>query len=203
MGATSLVDYADDLEKEIKKLHSKPILMGHSMGGLLSQMLAARGLAKAIVLLTPAAPRGILALRPSVIKSFWSAMIRWAFWKKPMRQTFDEAVYSMLHLLPPDEQKSAYQKFVFESGRAAFEIGFWLFDMKKAAMVDETKVTCPVLVISSKEDRITPAPVVKNVAKKYGATYKEFENHAHWVVSEPGWQDITAFIYDWLKKNIQ
>jgi len=100
LGATSLVDYADDLEKEIKKLHSRPILMGHSMGGLLSQMLAARGLAKAIVLLTPAAPRGILALRPSVIKSFWSAMIRWAFWKKPMRQTFDEAVYSMLHLLP-------------------------------------------------------------------------------------------------------
>jgi len=70
-------------------------------------------------------------------------------------------------------------------------------------MVDEKKVTCPVLVISGKEDRITPAPVVKNVAKKYGATYKEFENHAHWVVSEPGWQDITTFIYDWLKKNIQ
>jgi len=203
LGVTSLLDYAEDLEKEIKKLPSRPILMGHSMGGLLSQMLAARGLAKAIVLLTPAAPRGILALRPSVIKSFWSAMIRWAFWKKPMRQTFDEAVYSMLHLLPPEEQKSAYQKFVYESGRAAFEIGLWILDRKKAAMVDETKVTCPVLVISGKEDRITPAPVVKNVAKKYGATYKEFENHAHWVVSEPGWQDITSFIFDWLKKEIR
>jgi len=204
LGETSLLDYADDLEKEIRKLPSKPILMGHSMGGLLSQMLGARGLAKALVLLTPAAPRGILALRLSVIKSFWSGMTRWGFWKKPMRQTFDEAVYSMLHLLTPEEQKSAYQKFVYESGSAAFEIGFWLIDRKKAALVDEKKVNCPVLVISGKEDRITPAPVVKKVAQKYGSvsTYKEFENHAHWVVSEPGWQDITTFIYDWLNKKI-
>ena len=204
LGVTSLLDYAEDLEKEIKKLPSKPILMGHSMGSLLSQILGARGLAKALVLLVPASPRGVMALRYSVIKSFWSTMIRWGFWKKPMRQTFDEAVYSMLHLLPPEEQKSAYQRFVYESGRAAFEIGFWLFDRKKAADVDEKKVTCPVLVIAGKEDRITPESVVKKVARKYSAvsTYKVFENHAHWIVTEPDWQEITTYINDWLKNNV-
>jgi pimeloyl-ACP methyl ester carboxylesterase len=205
LGKTSLLDYADDLEKEIKKLPSKPILMGHSMGGLLSQMLAERGLAKAIVLLTPASPAGILALRVSVIKSFWSAMTTWGFWEKPMRQTFDEAVYSMMHLLPAEEQKSSYDKFVYESGHAAFEIGFWLLDGKKASKVDETKVTCPVLVIAGREDRITPAPVVRKVAGKYKSvsTYREFEHHAHWVVGEPGWQDVAAYVEDWLRQSMK
>lgn len=204
LGETSLLDYADDLEKEIKKLPSKPILMGHSMGGLLSQMLAERGLAKAIVLLTPASPSGIMALRLSVIKSFWSTMIRWRFWEKPMIQTFDEAVYSMMHLLPPEEQKSSYEKFVYESGRAAFEIGFWLFDSRKASKVDASKVTCPVLVIAGKEDRITPASVVERVAGKYKSvsTYRVFDHHAHWVVGEPGWQDVAGYAYEWLTANV-
>ena len=178
--------------------------MGHSMGGLLAQILGSRGLAKSLVLLTPASPAGIIALRPSVIKSFWSMQKKWGFWKKPIRQPFNEAVYSMLHLLTPDKQKEAYDKFVYESGQAAYEIGYWLFDSKKASTVDETKVTCPVLVIAGAEDRITPAAVVRQVAKKYKAvsTYKEFENHAHWVVAEPGWQDISEYVAGWLEQAL-
>jgi pimeloyl-ACP methyl ester carboxylesterase len=58
-----------------------------------------------------------------------------------------------------------------------------------------------VLVIAGAEDRITPASVVKQVANKYGAvsTYKEFEGHSHWVVGEPGWEDIAQYISDWLE----
>lgn len=201
LGTTSVVDYADDLEREIKRLDSLPILMGHSMGGLLAQILGSRGLAQSLILLIPSSPRGVLALRPSVIKSFWSILTKWAFWRNPMRQTFDEAVYSMLHLLPEKEQRETYGHFVYESGRAASEIGFWLFDPRKATHVDESKVTCPVLVIAGSEDRITPASVVRKVAAKYGAvsTYKEFEGHAHWVIGEPGWEDIAQYIYDWLE----
>ena len=53
LGTTSLLDYAEDLEKEIGKLDTLPILMGHSMGGLLAQILGSRGLAKALVFLEP------------------------------------------------------------------------------------------------------------------------------------------------------
>jgi pimeloyl-ACP methyl ester carboxylesterase len=202
LGTTSLLDYAEDLEQEIQQLGVKPIVMGHSMGGLLAQILGSRGLAKSLILLAPAWPAGIMALRPSVIKSFWSMQMKWGFWKKSMRQTFKGAVYSVLHLLPPDEQKEAYDKFVYESGQAACEIGYWLFDSKKASKVDETKVTCPVLLIAGVEDRIVPTSVVRQVAKKYKAvlTYKEFENHAHWVVGEPGWQEIAEYIASWLKQ---
>jgi pimeloyl-ACP methyl ester carboxylesterase len=202
LGTTSLLDYAQDLEQEIQQLGVKPIVMGHSMGGLIAQILGGRGLAKALVLLTPASPAGILALTPSVIKSFWSGLARWGFWKKPLRQTYDEAVYSMLHLLPLDQQKETYARFVYESGRAAAEIGFWLLDSKGASQVDESKVTCPVLVIAGAKDRITPASIVRQVAQKYRAvsTYKEFGNHAHWVVAEPGWQEIADHVAGWLKQ---
>ncbi|MCD4715398.1 MAG: alpha/beta hydrolase, partial [Desulfobacterales bacterium] len=125
LGTTSLLDYAGDIEREIRKLDSIPFLMGHSMGGLIAQILGSRGLAKGLMLLTPASPGGILALTPSVLKSFRSTLTKWGFWKKPVRQTFNEAVYSMLHLLPVDEQRQAYKKFVYESGKAVFEIGFW------------------------------------------------------------------------------
>lgn len=204
LGITSLLDYAEDLEREISQLKVKPIIIGHSMGGLLAQILGSRDLAKAIILLTPASPAGIMALRPSVIKSFWSVQRKWGFWKKPMRQTFDEAVYSMMHLLSPNEQKEAFDKYVYESGRAAYEIGFWFFDPKKASKVDDSKVTCPVLVIGAIEDKITPVSVVRKVAKKYKnfSTYKEFKNHAHWVIGEPGWQEVAQYIIDWIEQAL-
>lgn len=202
LGTTSLLDYAEDLEQEIRQLGLSPIVMGHSMGGLLAQILASRGLAKTLVLLNPASPAGIIALTPSVVKSFWSVQKKWGFWKNPIRQTFDEAVYSTLHLTPVEDQREVYDKFVYESGRAVYEIGYWLFDTKKAAYVDEQKVTCPVLVIAGGQDRITPASVVRKVAEKYKsvATYKEFEDHAHWVVAEPGWPKIAEYIISWLKQ---
>ena len=106
----------------------------------------------------------------------------------------------MMHLLPEKDQKVIYDKLVYESGKVAAEIGFWYLDPNGAARVDESKVTCPVLVISGAEDRITPASVVQKVADKYKAvsTYKEFKNHAHWVISEDGWEEIAAFISDWI-----
>ncbi|MDH4188782.1 MAG: alpha/beta hydrolase [Betaproteobacteria bacterium] len=204
LGTASLLDYASALEREIERLDEKPILMGHSMGGLLAQMLGARGLARALVLLTPASPAGILALTPSVVRSFWSVQTRWRFWQRPMRQTFNEAVYSMLHRVPPAERRDIYARFVHESGRAACEIGYWFLDPHRASSVDESKITCPVLVVAAAEDRIVPASVVRQVAHKYRAvaTYREFARHAHWVVGEPGWEEIAGYAARWLKQAL-
>ncbi len=201
LGTTSLLDYLRDLEEEVASLGTDPILMGHSMGGLLAAILASRGHGRALVQLAPAPPRGIFALRPSVIRSFWSGLTTWGSWRKPYRQTLQEAVYSMLHLLSPDEQREAYGRFVYESGRAAHEIGFWLLDSKRASQVDEGKIRCPVLIVAGAEDRITPTATVRRLADRYGpqATYKEFLGHAHWVIGEPGWEEIATFVADWLR----
>jgi pimeloyl-ACP methyl ester carboxylesterase len=203
LGTTSLLDYAEQLEKEICQLDETPIVMGHSMGGLLAQILGARKRAKALVLLTPASPAGIMALTPSVIKTFWSVQTKWGFWNSPFRLKFSEVVYSMLHLMTEKEQWEIFNKLVYESGRAATEIGYWPFDPKRASSVDESGVTCPVLVIAGRLDRITPASVASKIAKKYKAvsTYKEFKNHAHWVVGEPGWQEVADYASSWLTEQ--
>jgi pimeloyl-ACP methyl ester carboxylesterase len=204
LGTVSLRDYADDLEKYIRQIDAPVILMGHSMGGLLAQMLASRNLADAAVLLAPASPHGILALTPSVVRSFWSMMMTWGFWKKPGRQTFNEAAYSSLGLLPADQKMKEFDKFVYESGRAAFEIGFWYLDPGKASHVDESNVTCPVLIIAGTEDRMTPVSVVRKIAGKYNAVaeYMEFENHGHWLIGESGWEKIAQYSSDWLHNTL-
>ena len=202
LGRTSLLDYAAALEREIDALGELPILIGHSMGGLLAQMLCARGKARAAALLAPASPAGIIALTPSVLKSFMPMLLRWGFWRRPMRQPFATAVYSMLHLLPPEEQRSTYARFVYESGRAAYEIGFWPLDLRHASRIDAAAVTCPLLVLTGREDRITPVHVVRRVARRYGtrATCREFDRHAHWLVGEPGWEAIAGELAEWLEQ---
>ena len=202
LGTTSILDYADDLEQQIRSLQAPPILIGHSMGGLLVQILASRGLADRAVLLTPAPPRGIIALRPSAIRAFLSGLMRWGFWKKPFRQTFNEASYAVLHRLPEDERPYVYKKLVHESGRAACEIGFWLFDLHKTTAVDASHVQCPTLVVGAAHDRLISLSVTRQIAKKYShvATYKEFDNQSHWLIAEPGWQEVAEYVASWLEQ---
>lgn len=203
LGTVSILDYAADLEQDIRALDEKPIIIGHSMGGLIGQILASRGLAEKLVLLTSAPPAGILALRPSSTRTFLSVLSTWGFWKKPMRLTFEEAKYGILGLLSPEQQAAEYAKYSFESGQAAYEIAFWILDGKKATHVDTKSVTCPVLVIAGGKDKIVPASVVKQIAKKYekttAVTFKLYEEHAHAIQRQKGWQDIAGFVADWLK----
>ncbi len=203
LGATGLLDYVDDLEAYIQKFHEKPILMGHSMGGLLAQILMEKGLARTSVLLTPAPPAGIHCISWSVMKSFFSIFSQWEFWKKPHQISFETAVYALLHQLPESRQKKEYQKMVYESGRAAFEIGLWYLDHNRASRVDETKITCPALIVAGSKDRIVPASVVRKVAEKYRhvATFKEFETHSHWLIGEDNWETVAAYVLTWLENG--
>jgi pimeloyl-ACP methyl ester carboxylesterase len=200
LGRTSLLDYAEDLEKLIRGLGEKPVVMGFSMGGILAQILASRGLAKAIVLLSPAPPAGINALKPSIAWEFRSSLLRWGFWKKPFRLPFRETSSAMLNRMPAESRKAIYDGLVYESGRAACEIGFWFLDPKGAIRVDVSKVTCPLLIISGRQDREHPISVVRKIAKRYRrvATFEELPEHGHWLLGEPGWDKIAERIEDWL-----
>lgn len=204
LGATSLLDYAADLEALIAGLDRKPILMGHSMGGLLTQILAARGQAEMAVLLTPASPRGIIALTPSVVRTFLAPLSRWGFWCKPFRLSFGAARYGMLNVFDDAGARALYDTMVHESGRAAAEIAYWMFDRRRATEAVTDAVRCPMLVIGAKRDRTTPASVVRKVARRYGprATYREFPDNGHWVLSEPGWQTIAESCEKWIRQNL-
>ena len=69
----------------------------------------------------------------------------------------------MLNGLPVQEQHKVYERFVYESGRAAFEAGLWFLDSRHAARVDESKVTCPMLLLAGANDRLAPAPVMRQI----------------------------------------
>ena len=92
LGTTSLADYVADLANTIKGLAEKPVVIGHSMGGLLALLLCARGLARAGVLLTPAPDAGVIALRPSNLWAFARIQLNWGWWRKPHRATLAEAL---------------------------------------------------------------------------------------------------------------
>jgi non-heme chloroperoxidase len=203
LGYVSLGDNVKDLQDEIEKLDHLPILIGHSMGGILVQMLAARGLAKAMVLLSPAPPQGINVISSASLRMFQESFKHWGFWQKPTRPTFRDATATLLDHLPKDEQRCTYEQLVHESGRAACEIGFWFLDKHHVKYVDTSKITCPVLLIAGSEDRIHPPAVMRKVALRYKpySTYYEFHDHGHWLIGEPGWQMIANYIIDWLKEK--
>lgn len=204
LGTTSLLDYVEDLEKRILQSKSSPILIGHSMGGLIAQKLCSNISVKAVVLLAPAPPYGIFTLNFSMIKAFKS-VLGWNFWRKPIRQNYEEAVYSALHLLPEEERKKIYKKSVYESGKVIFEMGCWFLDFKKATKVEETKINAPMVIISGSKDRIIPPSLAKKIYKKYQSIseYKEFPQHAHWLLGEPTWRKVAEYIEKWINKKVK
>ena len=205
LGTVSLSDYVEDLEKIIRDFKTPPILIGHSMGGLLGQILASKNLVKLLILINPAPPRDISALKPTVIKSFIGHLKVWKFWRKPLKQSFKNAVYSTFHLLDKEEQIILHRKLGYESGRVIKEIGLPFFDRDKKSAVDEIKINCPVLILGSGKDRLTPVSVVRKIYTKYKsvATYKEYPDNAHWIIGEPGWIKAVEDIFTWVTEHLK
>ena len=203
LGRTSLLDYVQDLENELSMLGSKPIIMGHSMGGLLAQILAAKGLAKSLVLLAPSPAAGLMKFSSSAARLLLGEITRIGFWNMPVRLTYKEAAYGLFNLCPKELKRQLYEECVFESGRATFEIAFWYLDRRGASKVDQNRVTCPVMIIVGKEDRATPVAFARRIAEKYRSvtSYKELDHHAHWLLAEPGWEAIGNMVDGWLKRT--
>ena len=198
---TGIGDYVAEVEKELGAINEKPIIIGHSMGGLIAQLLAAKGLARAAILIAPAVPRGISPISWTGIKSAWMNRQRLGHWGEPLRPTFAGAVYSSLHLLPREDREKVFARFTYESPRAAGQISFWLFDPKKSTAVDAARVTCPVLTIAGGQDRLVPPAIVRKIHAKYQtvSTYWEFPRHSHFLIAEPGWEEPAREIEVWIR----
>jgi non-heme chloroperoxidase len=203
LGRVSVSDYVEDLSRELGKMPAKPIIIGHSMGGLLAQMLAERQLASAIVLLSPAPAKGTMFINRSVLRCFKNIITKWGFWRKPALLSFADAQYALFGKIDAGNQKRLYSECVHESGRAIGEIGFAFLDGQNAAHVNAEVITCPVLILVGKEDRITPVSVVRKAAGRYGSnvTFRELDNHAHWLLEEPGWEEVVSLVDDWIEKT--
>ncbi|MDE2266053.1 MAG: alpha/beta hydrolase [Alphaproteobacteria bacterium] len=200
LGRTSLVDYTNDLESFIVGLGAAPILVGHSLGGLLAQMLAARGRARAAILLAPSAPWGVLPTTLFEVASAQALYLAGDFWNRTLEPQYVIAAANSLDRLSEEKRRAVYARFVPESGLATFEIMHWALDFKRAAFVKPRDVVCPLLCIAGGEDRINPPSTVRAVAARYEgrARYEELPGKSHWLIGEDGWEKLAASILVWL-----
>jgi len=202
LGHTSLLDYAEDLAQFAAKLPEQPVLVGHSLGGLLAQMLAARGLARALVLLAPSAPWGVL---PSTIFELASSQTLFFahgdYRGSVIRPSYHIAAAHSLDRLDDSERSAAFARFVPESGQATFEVMHWSFDARRASRVAARGVACPVLCLAGSDDRINPPSTVRRIAQRYDglATFEELSGMSHWLIGEPGWSDIARRAVKWVE----
>lgn len=200
LGLTSTLDYADDIEAIVRAQAKPPVLVGHSMGGLVAQMVAARVPVKALVLLAPSAPWGTLPTSPWEIMSAQGLYLAGQFWNKPLRPEAWIAESHALDLLPAGERERVFSRFVPESGLATFEILHWGMDVRRATFVDARKVDCPVLCVAGGYDRVNPPKTVASIARRYRerGEYFEIPNASHWLIGEPGWEQTAQYVRAWV-----
>jgi non-heme chloroperoxidase len=194
-----MADYRAELEAFLKTLPPKPVLLGHSMGGVLAQQLAAEGFASALVLVAPAPRSGIVPPTEAEKKLDQDLMGLGAFWTRVINPDFDLARIYTLNRVPEAEQRAVFDKFGPESGRAFFELFFWMFDQTGATVVDTGAVRCPVLCLIGADDKIVSPQTARETAGAYPeAAFWKLDGHGHMLVLEPGAEDIARRIADWI-----
>ncbi len=182
LAKTSLDDYAEDVTSVLSEI-GPAYLVGHSMGGLVCQMMASKDMrVKKLVIVASAPPAGIVYVNGVVLGGFKYLVA--AFLGRPYTLTRTEARRFFLNKLPEE----SYDSLVPDSPRAA--VGMPLMKIGK--------IDCPVLVIAGAEDRAVPVSVEKRLARKYGAEYAEFPNMGHMLMLEKDWEQPIRAILRWL-----
>jgi pimeloyl-ACP methyl ester carboxylesterase len=203
----SLADYLADVtaiaQQLAKETGSKPVVLGHSMGGMLAQKLAEAGLASAAILVTPASPPDARAGR-ALAQAYTFANI--LFSGKPenrshriWRRGFS---WGVLNQVPKARHADLWPGNLYDSGRVYADLAYPDEDPNRTCFVDETKIKVPMLIIGAGRDRTTPVADVRKAYEKYGkigADYVEYANHGHWIVDEPGTDRVIEDIAGWLE----
>jgi pimeloyl-ACP methyl ester carboxylesterase len=203
LGTTGLADYAADLEDEMRALGRPPILVGHSMGGLLAQQVAARNEVAALILLAPSAPWGVPPTTLFEIGAAQAMHLNPGYWNMVLEPSRDVALAHSLDRLPRHMRDDVCNRLVPESGRATFEIMSWGLDVNHASAVDADAVSAPLLFLTGSDDRINPPSTVARIAALYKerATAEVLDGMGHWLIGEPGWEMLATRSLEWLKSK--
>jgi pimeloyl-ACP methyl ester carboxylesterase len=201
LGRLTLRAVLDHLSGLLQGMEEKPILIGHSMGGLIVQILLQRGLGSAAVAIHSAPPPGVFSAEWSFVKSNWPHITPFAPRGEPIRMSFEQFQYAFVNTLPPEEQRAAYDAFVVpESRRVPAQ------SLTGIARIDFTQSGPPLLLTAGSADNIIPASLNRRNFSKYRrpgsiTEFREFTGRTHFVLGQRNWEEVARFILTWLERN--
>jgi pimeloyl-ACP methyl ester carboxylesterase len=190
LGTTKLADYVGAVERAASTLDGPIVVLGHSMGGLLAQLLSVRLQPRGLVLLSTApsaqAGAGGAAVSLASLRTLWGVTGRWGWWNEPTLLDEDGARAGVYNGVPEAEVRPALAELTWDSGPVLSQIAAPFLDSAKGSRVDYARLAMPSLVLTGLEDRIVPPAVSRKTARLLAAAgsrvdYEEWPNVGHWL----------------------
>jgi pimeloyl-ACP methyl ester carboxylesterase len=197
------------LESVVSKLDVPPILMGHSAGGVFTQLLMDRGYGAAGVAINSAPTEGVKRVPLSQIRSTFPVLKNPANRHKAVGFTFEQWRYAFTNTFGEDEARRLYERYHIPASGGVFW-GSALANIHPGP--DDTHVNyqnpnrAPLLFISGSEDHLMPPSIQRSNAKHYKAEqtiteHKEYEGRSHFMPSQEGWEEIADYALRWAADN--
>jgi pimeloyl-ACP methyl ester carboxylesterase len=174
-----------------------PIVIGHSVGGLVAQILAARGLASAAVCISSVAPNALVAVDWHLVKNV-TAITNPLKGHDPFLMSPEGFHENFCNTMTPEESDQAYQVTATHDSRQVLRDC-----LGRTGHIDLSAPHVPLLFISGDSDHIIPAALNRRNCEHYKdkgsvAEHVVFANRGHFICGAPGWMQVAAFSHDWL-----
>ena len=185
-------------EAQIRQLEEPPILVGHSIGGLVVQLLLQRGVGAAGVAIHSAPPRGLLSLRPAFMRASTKLLAPLAPADKPYLMSQRDWARFFTNGMTPAEQQRTYEAYLVPESRRIIR-----GPLTKVGRVDYRQPHAPLLFVAGTDDRIFPPSLNKKNQRKYRhqesvVAYKAFAGRNHFVLGQDNWQEVATYVEAWL-----
>lgn len=193
----------------IQSLPEKPIIIGHSYGGLITQILMDRGLGASGVAIDSVPPKGIILLPPSTLEALTPALANPFNYKGTYMFPFARWWRVFANSLSESEARDAYARYAIAApGRAIFQAALSnLTPGSQAAIHFRNSSRGPLLLIGGEKDVIMPASLNRKNFRKYRGSsavteYKEFAGRSHFIIGEKGWEEVADYALEWAESMI-
>lgn len=187
---------------EVNVFSKQSIVIGHSLGGLIVQLLLQRGIGSAGVAIHSFPSPGTGLFNFLFLKAMWDPMGFFTPVQKTYMISFRKWKRVMANGVTCDQQKELFYKYAIPESKWVIRDAF-----KCTAKINFRQPHAPLLFISGSRDNVIPPSVNCGNYKKYKAVnsttdYKEFKGRNHLVFDDPAWKEEVDFILNWLQEKI-